>query len=148
MSMSKVTGKKSLVVRAAAVSLLVPLLWSLELSPENPWRPGWVGEARALIGRPLTPLSYAGVARRTTRRFVATDAAMMATMPPPPPPTQTVVTTTTPAAAAPALPKGTVVSELPSGCESSQISGETVFACGSVIYKPTFQSGNLVYVVQ
>ena len=26
------------------------------------------GEAHAVIGRPLTPMSYAGVARRTTRR--------------------------------------------------------------------------------
>jgi hypothetical protein len=28
----------------------------------------WVTKAQAIIGRPLTPLSYAGVARRTTRR--------------------------------------------------------------------------------
>ena len=28
----------------------------------------FVSEAQAIIGRPLTPLSYAGVARRTTRR--------------------------------------------------------------------------------
>ena len=27
-----------------------------------------VSEAHAVIGRPLTPMSYAGVARRTTRR--------------------------------------------------------------------------------
>ncbi len=31
--------------------------------------------AEARIGRPLTPLSYAGVARRTTRRAVAYGAA-------------------------------------------------------------------------
>lgn len=31
--------------------------------------------AEARIGRPLTPLSYAGVARRTTRRAVAVGAA-------------------------------------------------------------------------
>ena len=29
-----------------------------------------VSEAQAIIGRPLTPLSYAGVARRTVRRTV------------------------------------------------------------------------------
>jgi len=29
---------------------------------------GVAGEAEAVIGRPLTPMSYAGVARRTTRR--------------------------------------------------------------------------------
>ena len=33
--------------------------------------PPFVGRAHAIIGRPLTPLSYAGVARRTTRRAVA-----------------------------------------------------------------------------
>jgi hypothetical protein len=31
--------------------------------------------AQARIGRPLTPLSYAGVARRTTRRAVAVGVA-------------------------------------------------------------------------
>lgn len=31
--------------------------------------------AEAIIGRPLTPLSYAGVARRTTRRAFAVGAA-------------------------------------------------------------------------
>ena len=30
-----------------------------------------VPDAQAIIGRPLTPLSFAGVARRTTRRAVA-----------------------------------------------------------------------------
>jgi hypothetical protein len=33
-----------------------------------------VTEAHARIGRPLTPMSYAGVARRTTRRAVAYGA--------------------------------------------------------------------------
>lgn len=35
-----------------------------------------VSSAHAIIGRPLTPLSYAGVARRTTRRAVAAGAAV------------------------------------------------------------------------
>ncbi|HYW59817.1 MAG TPA: hypothetical protein VE909_04780 [Xanthobacteraceae bacterium] len=34
-----------------------------------------VSQAHAVIGRPLTPMSYAGVARRTTRRAVAVGAA-------------------------------------------------------------------------
>ena len=34
-----------------------------------------VSQAEARIGRPLTPMSYAGVARRTTRRAVAVGAA-------------------------------------------------------------------------
>jgi len=35
----------------------------------------FVSEAQAVIGRPLTPMSYAGVARRTTRRAVAVGTA-------------------------------------------------------------------------
>lgn len=38
--------------------------------------------AGAVIGRPLTPLSYAGVARRTTRRAVAGTAAGITVLPP------------------------------------------------------------------
>jgi len=34
-----------------------------------------VSQADARVGRPATPRSYAGVARRTTRRAVATGAA-------------------------------------------------------------------------
>ena len=39
---------------------------------------GPVSSAEARIGRPLTPMSYAGVARRTTRRAVAVGAAGVA----------------------------------------------------------------------
>jgi hypothetical protein len=35
-----------------------------------------VSSAEARIGRPLTPMSYAGVARRTTRRVVAAGAVV------------------------------------------------------------------------
>jgi hypothetical protein len=55
--------------------LFVVLVTSfLDLSrPFDPGRP-LVQEARAVVGRPLTPISYAGVARRTTRRSVAAGA--------------------------------------------------------------------------
>jgi hypothetical protein len=36
----------------------------------------FVTEANAVIGRPLTPLSYAGVARRTTRRAIVGGAVV------------------------------------------------------------------------
>ena len=36
---------------------------------------GPVSTAEARVGRPLTPMSYAGVARRTTHRAVAVGAA-------------------------------------------------------------------------
>jgi len=35
-----------------------------------------VSPAEARVGRPLTPVSYAGVARRTTRRAVAVGATV------------------------------------------------------------------------
>jgi hypothetical protein len=38
-----------------------------------------VGRAEARVGRPATPMSYAGVARRTTRRAVAAGAAAAGT---------------------------------------------------------------------
>jgi hypothetical protein len=37
-----------------------------------------VSSAEARVGRPLTPMSYAGVARRTTRRAVAVGAGAVA----------------------------------------------------------------------
>ncbi len=47
-------------------------LWSgqLTLDPIS----SLVSSAEARVGRPLTPMSYAGVARRTTRRAVAVGA--------------------------------------------------------------------------
>jgi hypothetical protein len=51
---------------AAAVAFLV----ILELGGQMvaPGQIGVVTKAEAIIGRPLTPMSYAGVARRTVRR--------------------------------------------------------------------------------
>jgi hypothetical protein len=51
---------------------LVALFWSgnVQLSGQS----SLVSSAEARIGRPLTPVSYAGVARRTTRRAVAVGA--------------------------------------------------------------------------
>ena len=45
------------------------LLWSGHLLVDS--QSSLVSSAEARIGRPLTPMSYAGVARRTTRRAVA-----------------------------------------------------------------------------
>ena len=39
------------------------------------------GKAEARIGRPLTPLSYAGVARRTTRRVIRRSTIYVAALP-------------------------------------------------------------------
>ena len=40
-----------------------------------------VGDAQAVIGRPLTPVSVAGVARRTARRTVRRTTIYAATLP-------------------------------------------------------------------
>lgn len=41
-----------------------------------------VREAHAVIGRPLTPVSVAGVARRTARRTIVATSVYVATLPP------------------------------------------------------------------
>ncbi|WP_225766718.1 hypothetical protein [Inquilinus sp. Marseille-Q2685] len=70
--LARVLVHMPLVVVAGAVGLL----WSGEISLSH--GPTLMTQAHARIGRPLTPLSYAGVARRTTRRAVAVGAATAA----------------------------------------------------------------------
>jgi hypothetical protein len=41
-----------------------------------------VKEAQAVVGRPLTPMSVAGVARRTTRRQIYATSMYVAALPP------------------------------------------------------------------
>ena len=53
------------VVIAAALG---GLFWSGTFAPGQPHK--LITEAKAWIGRPATPMSFAGVARRTTRRVV------------------------------------------------------------------------------
>jgi hypothetical protein len=48
------------------------LLWNGKSTVDG----GFIAEAEARIGRPLTPMSYAGVARRTTRRAVVGTAVV------------------------------------------------------------------------
>jgi hypothetical protein len=49
----------------------------------NPWLPASliVNDAHARVGRPATPLSVAGVARRTTRRTIRRSTVYIATLP-------------------------------------------------------------------
>jgi hypothetical protein len=122
-------------------------LFAADLAPDAPLGFRFVGDAHALIGRPLTPVSYAGVARRTTRRVVATEAtvataatasaaAAAAAQPKPPPPP-----------AAGPVPIGTVVQALPPGCVATPISGVEYYNCApGVYYRAVFQGNNLVYV--
>lgn len=69
------TPKRILTSVVAIAAGVAALSWS-----DAPFAPGggFVTRAEARIGRPLTPMSYAGVARRTTRRAVAYGAAGVA----------------------------------------------------------------------
>lgn len=58
---------KILMLFAAAIATgAAGLLWSGDIISST--QSSLVTEAQAIIGRPLTPVSYAGVARRTVRR--------------------------------------------------------------------------------
>ncbi|MFO0990979.1 MAG: hypothetical protein U1E67_03495 [Hyphomicrobiales bacterium] len=50
----------------AAIAILI--LFEIGGQLVAPGKIGLVDKAEAIIGRPLTPMSYAGVARRTVRR--------------------------------------------------------------------------------
>jgi hypothetical protein len=80
-------------------------------------------EAHAVVGRPLTPVSYAGVARRTTRRAAYAGAYHGAYNAPP------VVASTT------------VVTTLPAGC----VQTPQYYACGTVHYAPVYNGTTVVY---
>jgi hypothetical protein len=147
------------IVLIALVSLC-SFLFMFELDFVNGISPGnfLVKDAQAIVGRPATPVSGAGVARRTTRRAVTTTAvvatstavAVAATAPKtttvvvasPPPPSTTVVVTSPPT-----VPIGTIVQVLPAGCTSIVVNGVNYSNCGSVYYKTAFQGNNVIYVV-
>ena len=124
----------------------------LEVPAWLPMPDAFVGEANAIIGRPITPVSYAGVARRTSRRVVrrnvaySSAAAATYTAAPAPAPAQSASPPADKPAGAP--PIGTVVNQLPSGCVSSPRNGIEYFNCGGVYYRPVVQGNNLVYMVE
>ena len=59
-----VSRGKLMILVAAAASFMCGMLWSGRTTIDGTL----ISTAEARIGRPLTPMSYAGVARRTTRR--------------------------------------------------------------------------------
>jgi hypothetical protein len=68
------TSRKALVVIGAAATFVA----ALSLDGNRVTYGPQVSSAEARVGRPLTPMSYAGVARRTTRRAVVGGAAVAA----------------------------------------------------------------------
>lgn len=57
--------------------VLVAVVCLGSLAPVGPL----VGEAQARVGRPMTPVSVAGVARRSTRRAIRRSTIYVATLP-------------------------------------------------------------------
>ena len=80
-------------------------------------------EAEAVVGRPMTPVSYAGVARRTSRRTVRRTAY---------------------ASGGYGYGAG-YVTALPAGCV---MTAGGVYQCGGSVYRPYYDGPNLVYVVE
>lgn len=128
-------------------------LWGVDLPSQGELIPTLVKPAHAIIGRPMTPFSYAGAARRTTRRVVGAETAVVAS-------TAVVATTAVVAsesaamarASAPTQPPqaiaiGTIVSALPGGCEPASIGGVSYSYCHGVYYRAGFQGNNVVYIV-
>ena len=147
------------------------LLMLVGAAPEAPLRIGLVQDAAAVIGRPLTPISFAGVARRTTRRAVVYGGAAYSTsaysqqrataqqqaataqqqaataQQQQAVAQQQAATAAAQARPAGAPPVGAVVSVLPKGCVPTTIKGVQYQACDGVYYRAAFQGDNLVYVV-
>lgn len=151
------------------------VLLGADVSRESPLLLRFVPEAQAIVGAPLTPVSVAGVARRTTRRTVAvvgseeaaaassqqaataqqqaataqqqsaTAAQQSATAQQQTAAAQQQAAAAT-AAHTGALPLGTVVPSLPAGCSTMTAGGVEYHKCGSDYYRTAFQGSNLVYV--
>lgn len=162
---------KTLVVAAA-----LPLLYLAHFAPGAPLGLTLIGEAQAVVGAPMTPLSVAGVARRSTVRAASATAASTSAASQQQAATaqqqqataeqqaataqqQAAVAQQQQAAAAQqqqaaaarppgAPPVGTVVGTLPGGCVPETVSGVEYQNCGGVYYRAAFQGNNLVYVVQ
>jgi hypothetical protein len=162
----------SLVVSATMLLLVADFL------PESALRLGFVGNAEAIIGMPWTPLSFAGVARRSMYReaaygaaaanvaaanmayanaaasqAAAANAAAAQAAAENAAAAQAAANAAAANAAAAqrapgaAVPIGTVVPSLPSGCNSIVIGGVNYFNCAGVYYRAGFQGNNVVYIV-
>src|SRR3954465_4121884 len=90
-------------------------------------------EAWAVVGRPLTPVSYAGVARRTSRRSYGYGAGYGGAG-----------GGTVAVAGTAAVVAGATVASLPGGCSFAA----SVYHCGAAAYRPVYDGPNFVYVVQ
>jgi hypothetical protein len=70
-----------LALQAAALAFVLAGEVHLDGAQQQPLRGALVPEAHAVVGRPLTPVSVAGTARRTARRTVRRTSVYAATLP-------------------------------------------------------------------
>jgi hypothetical protein len=159
---------RSKILKAFAVATALPLLHLADVAPDAPLGLTLLREVHAVVGAPLTPVSAAGVARRTTRRVVAAETAatsataqqqaataqqQQATAQQQAATAQQQAATAQQQQAAAARPPGApaagaVVNALPAGCTPETRSGVEYQNCGGVLYRAAFQGNNLVYVAQ
>jgi hypothetical protein len=151
------------------VSAALLLVSVTDFRPESPLKLGLVRNAEAIIGMPWTPLSFAGVARRSMYREAAWNAAAANAAYANAAASQAAAANAAAAQAAAAnaaaaqaaaanaaaaqrapgaaVPIGTIVPNLPSGCSSIVIGGVNYFNCAGVYYRAGFQGNNIVYIV-
>ena len=159
--------KRTRILKALVVAAALPLLYLADVSPDTPAGLTLVRGAYAVVGAPLTPMSAAGVARRTTVRAASASAAsasaasqqqsatakqqeataqQQAATAQQQAATAKQLETAARPAGAPAA--GAVVNALPAGCKPETRSGVEYQNCGGVYYRSAFQGNNLVYVAQ
>ena len=155
------------------ISLASAMLLSVvEFAPQLSFKFGFVGNADAIIGMPWTPMSVAGVARRSMYRaavynatainaasynaaaatYAYANAAQAQATAANAAAAQAAAANAAASAAAAqraaaGLPIGSTVPYLPPNCSSTVISGTNYFNCSGVYYKPGFEGNNIVYIV-
>jgi hypothetical protein len=171
-------SEKEQIMKTFLISIALPIALVFvsiaDFLAESPLRLGFVSDAEAIIGLPRTPLSFAGVARRSMYREAAVASTVAVTSAAAAnaaganmayanaAAAQAAAANTAAAQAAAAnaaaaaaaaqqaaagLPLGTMVSSLPPGCTSTVINGVNYFNCAGVYYRAGFQGNNIVYIV-
>jgi nucleotide-binding universal stress UspA family protein len=162
--------KRILLTVVATASLFCLPIASFQ--PDSALQLRIVSDAEAIIGMPWTPLSFAGVARRTMYRqavfnaaaanaaaanaaaanYAAANAAAAQAAAANAAAAQAAAANAAAAAAAAqkaaaALPVGSTVPYLPPNCSSTVINNTNYFNCAGVYYKAGFQGNHIVYIV-
>jgi len=154
------------ILRTLSSAAVITVLFNLGLNDDGSI--SVFRQAQAVIGAPLTPVSYGGVARRTTRRTVyvasssssaaaAANSAAAAEAEQAAQEAQIAATQATAAAeqaqvaaaqsAGGTLPIGSTVPSLPSGCDSRTVNDQSYFVCGANWFRPAMQESDIVYAV-